>query len=276
MGAQPVPERTTATPATEATAAPAVRRCASCGAPAPGPFCPECGQPERPARLRVRDVAQRLVGDALDLERGILHTAVELFRGPGALLRDYLRGRTVPFTNPVKYFLLALSLVQLAALWSGATADFAAGFAGDPADGPGGAAPGALAARTAELLDRFFPLLAAPAVPVLAAAQRLLFRRSGLNYAEQLVVALFLAGQQLLLLLPALLVSGRAKSAGAVAVVLLALAAAMSLHAWAMRQLLRLPWGGAIARSLGAQLLTALSYGVLLSVALGALGVLLG
>ena len=226
--------------------------CANCAGPDPGAFCAACGQRVYAARLTLGEVARRLVADAFDIDRGVLHTGAALFRRPGEVVRDFLRGRTVPYSNPVKYFLLVLAVVQLAALWGGATGQFVSGLTEGSPDGT--------VTRTAALLDRFFVLLAAPAVPVLAASHRLLFRRAGLTYGEHLVAALFVAAQQLLLWLPALTVAGAATGPARWLLPATSLAAAVGYHAWAARQTFGLAWPGALLRSAAALALSAVTY----------------
>lgn len=107
-------------PRPEATAAYAVApTCANCGAVLGGRYCSACGQPVLPDRLTGRESVRRLATGAFDLDRGILRTVTDLFRCPGAVARDYVRGRTIPYANPIKYFVLVVSLVQIVALWAG-------------------------------------------------------------------------------------------------------------------------------------------------------------
>jgi hypothetical protein len=248
-----------------ASLAVATASCANCDAPLAGPFCAACGQGASPGRLTMRDLAGRLVG-AFDIDRGLLGTTAQLFRRPGAVIRDYLGGRTLPFTNPVKHFALAVSLVQLVALATGATGDFVGGLT---------ESSGASASRVAEVLDRWFVLLAAPAVLVLAAVQRRVFRRTALHYAEHLVFALYVCAQQLLLwvvVLPATTWPKPWSTLAALAVTIVA----MLYHAWAAHgtfgegQGASSVWGTAW-RALVALALTGIVYFCALALVLGLL-----
>lgn len=238
--------------------------CASCGTLLTGAFCAACGQ-----RAVLRLTTTRLTLQALatfDLERGVISTTLALFRHPGVVVLDYLRGRTNPYTSPIKHFVLILSLVQVAALIAGTTTEVAAGFV---ATQRAGADLGAASAAGA--LDRFFVLLVAPGVPILAGVQRWIFRRAGLNYAEHLVFALYVAAQQLLLLLPAFVLSGGAKSTLALFGLLTSVLASIAYYAWAAFGVFGGSRTDSLGRSLAALSLTTITYVLGLSVGLAAL-----
>lgn len=220
---------------------PSDRPCVNCGASRAGPFCAQCGQPLVVERLSLRGLAGNLA-QAFDLDRGLVGTTLELFRHPHRVVVDYLRGRTVPYTNPVKHFALALSITQVVALASGATGEFASGLTEGSTDAE------VTRSRVVGILDRFFVLLAAPAVLVLAAVQRVVFHRARWTFAEHLASALFIAGNQLLLWVPALVMAGGTrKSLVGNVMVGITLLALLAYYAWAARGL----YGGSVLGTLG-------------------------
>lgn len=178
----------------------------NCGVPGAGRYCSACGQPALSGRLTIGRVCRRLVANAFDLERGLLHTFWALLRGPGAVARDYILGRTVDYANPVKYFIIAVTLAQLVALRVGAVDEFVGGLlAGFGAVREG--LPPFARPQFVEFLSGYVIALAAPAVILMAAFTRLLFRLAGRNYAENLVSGLFVNAQfffALALLMPLL------------------------------------------------------------------------
>jgi hypothetical protein len=94
----------------EAVATP--RNCVTCGTPRTGPWCSACGQRELAGRHTltgfVRGAFRRVVG-----EEGALHTALQLFRRPGVVVRDYVAGRTVRYVHPVAWLLLSVALLTI-------------------------------------------------------------------------------------------------------------------------------------------------------------------
>lgn len=144
--------------------------CANCEAQRTGAFCAGCGQRALEGRHTLRGFAKGAAARVFNLERGLVHTAVRLTLSPGRVVRDYLRGRTAPYIHPLAYLVLAFAAFALSARWLGAT-----GGAGDRV---------------------FF----AVAVFFLALASRLVFWRTGLNYAEHLILNTYLLGHLALIL----------------------------------------------------------------------------
>ncbi len=92
--------------ATEDIAGP--EECVSCGTPLVGQYCHACG--ERvvdPADLRVPVFARHLAAGTFDLDSRFWRTFRELFRRPGLLTAEFMRGRRRPYLHPLQTFLLA-------------------------------------------------------------------------------------------------------------------------------------------------------------------------
>jgi hypothetical protein len=133
-----------------------------------------------------------LVASAFDLERGPFHTAAELIRRPGVTVRAYLSGRTVRYTNPVKYFVIGVTLAQIAAWRAGLINEFVDGLF------EGGRNAAEVAPVAVQFLNNYFVVILALGLPLLALSTRLAFRGAGLNLAENLIFNLFLVGQNAL------------------------------------------------------------------------------
>src|SRR5690606_6820249 len=216
-------------------AAPHGPRCLSCGAARTGPYCAQCGQRELRGRHTLRGMAAAFLGRVLDLDHGLLHTVHQLTVRPGTVVRDYLAGRTVPYTNPVAYLLLCFAAFAITArVFGGAT-----GSEDDRA-------------------------LTALVVPFIAAVSRVLFWRTRLNYAEHLVLVLYLLGHVALILavLQAVLLPAVRGGPGTVVsgiVVFGALGIAIAYFGWAFSRIFPArPWlaaaGGLAALAAGAVL----------------------
>ena len=85
--------------------------CLNCGAPAPGKFCPECGQ--ETAR-ELRSIAQFLAGliaQYATREGKLSRTLSKLFFAPGALTVEYLAGRRARYLRPLQLYLIASVIV---------------------------------------------------------------------------------------------------------------------------------------------------------------------
>lgn len=131
---------------------------------------------------------RRAARDFFDFDHGFLGTALLLLTQPARVTRDYIAGRTVRYLSPIKYFLITLTLAQLVSWQLGIMQDFVAGFME-------GTEISLSTGAGAELLARYFVLVAAPVVVILTLLARLFFRRAGFNVAELLVFFLFTFGQ---------------------------------------------------------------------------------
>ena len=197
-----LPTRAAAEPLAAAEAAPAA--CANCEAPLVGEFCARCGQRAWRGRFTLRAIFAQHVAGALDLDRGLLFTFVELSRRPGNMVRDYVRGHTVSYANPVKYFLVVGTLTTLVYVKTGLAGEMASQIALEITTGTRGRlSPGAGA--LVEMISSYFTLLLAFTLPTAAVATRWVFRRAGYNYAEHLIFNAYTGAQQCFLMIAALL-----------------------------------------------------------------------
>src|SRR5262245_25719208 len=81
--------------------------CLSCGAVRTGSYCVDCGQREVRGRHTLRSLLAGALSRILTVDSGLLHTAHQLTVSPGQVIRDYLAGRTQPYTHPAMYLLIS-------------------------------------------------------------------------------------------------------------------------------------------------------------------------
>jgi hypothetical protein len=92
-----------------------VPACRNCGAPAPGTYCPACGQ-ETQARLpKFTQFLREAAGRYVALDGRLWRTLAALVFRPGFLTREYLAGRRRRYIRPARLFLVA-SLLLFAVL----------------------------------------------------------------------------------------------------------------------------------------------------------------
>lgn len=127
--------------------------------------------------------------EILRWDRGLLHTVVALTRTPGPAIREYLSGRTRPYSNPIKYLLILVALAVLVFGWL----DLQSAWL------PPEAAPEPAVARFLELYTRYLNVFLVLAIPFLALYSRLIFRKAGYNLTEHLIFNTFVYAHQNLL-----------------------------------------------------------------------------
>jgi hypothetical protein len=149
------------------------RCCASCGHALAGPFCARCGQNVLAGRHTLWRMFLfplfKVLGldEGLDsnfrLQKGLLYTAFRLTIAPGRMVREYLGGRTVPYTHPILYLIVSFASFALMNAWTQTI-----GGAGD---------------------HREFAVFG---ILMLAGVSRLTFWAARLNYTEHLIFVMYL------------------------------------------------------------------------------------
>ena len=88
-----------------------VNRCLNCGAPAPGNFCPECGQDTATEPRSLADFLQGLIARYLSRQGRLWQTLSKLFFAPGALTAEYVAGRRARYLRPLQLYLMTSVIV---------------------------------------------------------------------------------------------------------------------------------------------------------------------
>lgn len=164
--------------------------CVSCTTPRAGVYCSACGQREPRGRLTLRGVLHSAFHQLFDVEQGVLFTLLGLFRRPAQVARDYIRGATRRYVNPVKYFVLTLTSAQLVAWQTDVFSGLVAGFM-DGAD----ANPDISLDRATEWFAEAFVFVSALALPPVIVFARVMFGSAGYNAAEISVFYLYVCSQ---------------------------------------------------------------------------------
>ena len=81
-------------------------RCSNCGALCTAKFCPECGQATSVGRLANRTFFVDLLSGLLRVNRGFFYTAWNLLIHPWEVIRRYIRGQRVAYTQPLSMLIL--------------------------------------------------------------------------------------------------------------------------------------------------------------------------
>jgi len=84
--------------------------CLNCSAPLQGPYCHNCGQPDRNFIRFFPKVLWDMINEAFDFDSKIFRTLLPLLLFPGRLSMEYIAGRRARYVNPLRLYIV-LSVV---------------------------------------------------------------------------------------------------------------------------------------------------------------------
>ncbi len=156
--------------------------CSNCGAPLHGAFCSACGQ-QAYVPLTFRRLFRDSVLRVFDLEGGFLHTLVSLSTRPGTSIRHYVKGRRLPFTHPVSYCFVLVTVYALTInlLDPGRALESVIEFSD-------------VERRLYHVIHGILAYLVFLILLPVAGLQAALFRRSGFSVADTYAFSLFVSG----------------------------------------------------------------------------------
>lgn len=157
-----------------------------------GMFCPACGMDKSKGRLATGAVLIETANSLVGLDSALRRTLRELLRRPGLLVEDYVSGRRRRYVNPARFCLLSLGLWFVVAGLCGLDSLDVSGI--QITSSSGNESSARFVGRVREIVGEHLELLLFLALPLRAAFLQLLFRRSGRNLAESLVLVLYVAG----------------------------------------------------------------------------------
>jgi len=86
------------------------RLCKNCGYEDLQQYCPACGQKRIEERWNLKTLLRSAFTTIFNIEKGFFYTFRELFLHPGKVVGEYLDGRTMPYTNPFRYLVVAIAV----------------------------------------------------------------------------------------------------------------------------------------------------------------------
>jgi len=81
--------------------------CLNCGEPAPGQFCAQCGQKNTHYHVSFGELLEEVVSELFQLDSRIGRTVVPFLFQPGKLTREFVAGRRIRFSSPLRLYLLS-------------------------------------------------------------------------------------------------------------------------------------------------------------------------
>ena len=167
-------------------------KCKNCGTETDGKFCRNCGQELEIHRITVSHLVHEIVHTFTHLEKGFLFTLRKLLADPGRMQRQYMEGFRVNYQKPFSMFFICSTVSAIVLYWLNRLT---------------GGSPGREQAAFNYFLQHYYVLLHIILLPFYTLVTWLLFKPSKYNYAEILVLGMYMLAFMLLLLIPLYMVS---------------------------------------------------------------------
>ncbi len=177
------------------------KACVNCGIESTGNFCNNCGQRIFVKRLTLREGWNDFWARIYGFDGMFPRTLRDLTIKPGLVSRDFLKGNRVKYYGPVGYFFFIITLMYLVASMLGVDLlDFFKNVGQDmnsitqqtPKKGSG---QEQVMESVMRLISDNMKLFSFMIVPVQAFCARFIFfRKSGLNFIENMVLPLYTQG----------------------------------------------------------------------------------
>lgn len=166
--------------------------CLNCDNVVEGNFCSNCGQKKSTKRFSLISVFDYAVLSGIfSINKGILFTIKELFTTPGHSIREYIEGKRTKYFNAFTLLLLLLTLAYFLEEFSGIK------YTDITAEGNK-----EFATLLEEFMKEYPRTIFLINIPLLAIVCYLLFRKSNLYFAENLVLSTYIISAQIILTLP--------------------------------------------------------------------------
>lgn len=172
--------------------------CKNCDATAEGNYCSNCGQKKNTVRLDWSYLQEEVKYTFLHINKGLLYTAKQLLKRPGAAVRDFIDGKRVHHYKPVLFLFVTAGLYGLLSHYLGMEElmkQATAGFQKNP-----------YSKTQQEFMSAFYNLMMnhyaifeLSILPIASFCSWLAFRKWGYNYVENIVINSFASGLRLLL-----------------------------------------------------------------------------
>ncbi len=169
--------------------------CVNCNAEVTSRFCPDCGQPNPPKKLGLRNMWYDFQSRIYGFDGMFPRTIKDLTVRPGSAARDYIRGNRVKYYGPVGYFFLMITVYLLIASLLGVDLKEFLKLSGSMVQQPPpGTGQEKLNNQILNLVSDNLKIFSFLIIPLQAFTATLFYRKSGYNFIEHSVMPLFVTG----------------------------------------------------------------------------------
>ena len=159
--------------------------CKHCGASTTGNYCHVCGQSLKIERLTISSIIHEIFHFFTHLDKGFLYTLKKLITDPGTMQREYVGGHRVRHQKPFSMFFLCATVSALVYYWVNVVL---VKYYDTGSEG------------VISFFHQYMVFLQIVMLPVYAAITYLLFYNLKYNYAEILILLLYMLSVLLLII----------------------------------------------------------------------------
>jgi len=159
--------------------------CKNCGLEAGDKYCSHCGQLTSTSRISVKEMLWNFWDIFTHAEHGILKAIYELTIKPAHIAQEYIAGKRKKYFSPIKYLVVVVSLSAILILnYSSFGLPFEPSFPGD--------------SNIDDIVEqdyfnhKNYKIQLFLSIPLASLISFLVFRKSGFNFAENLVLNTYL------------------------------------------------------------------------------------
>lgn len=171
-------------------------QCKHCSTTHVGTFCTNCGQKKIEDRWTIKKLFSSATTAIFNVEKGYFYTIKNMITRPGGVVKDYLNGDTVKYTNPFRFALVGIAIAMFISLSLGIW-ELQMDMITDTFDEMGmyqseehkKEARGAM-----KHIVRFINFLPFVMVPFIALGTKIFLRKQDFNYTEHFIMNSFLLG----------------------------------------------------------------------------------
>ncbi|CAL2094311.1 conserved membrane protein of unknown function [Tenacibaculum sp. 190524A02b] len=172
-------------------------KCLNCNNDVEENFCQICGQKVSTHRFSLKYLFDKgILNGVFMINKGLFYTLKELLTRPGHSIREYINGKRVKHLNAfnlllllitVAYFLDTYTNLKLADVMNESSKEFATSFE--------------------KFMKEYPRLIYIMNVPLMAISSFLIFRKSKLNLAENIILSTYKSSAEILLTMPLILLA---------------------------------------------------------------------
>ncbi|HEY0742225.1 MAG TPA: DUF3667 domain-containing protein [Chryseosolibacter sp.] len=248
--------------------------CKNCGTAFEGKFCPNCSQKAATHRLTLGHFVHETTHAVTHTDKGILLLIKEMFVRPGIVAREYVEGKRKKYFNPLTFLLIMIAIQVFVTKQT----DFYGKFTRQmqklyemiEKSNPNAAKGKEKFTKQVEEADKRMAfandnskIMNFIFIPFLSLLTWLFFKKSGYNYAENLILNVLIGGQTVVLFFVICIIPVMIKTSLVIIVLYLYLIVLLIYGLIAYRQFFQQKWRWVILKGLTLQII----YFVVLSTA---------